>query len=203
MVVPPFEHSLAGITVQRMMALLPEVRGGARGLVARAGCVGGAQVVAAAQLRLRTHAPRPARLQAIAGGIEGIRGLEQRPLSVEEAKAAREVFLVGSSLPVMPVVQVRCAAPRRAAAGSAGPCLRCADGCEAACVSSQRTLLLDTPTSPSPSHSPAQWDGTTIGDGTAGLGALQLRVMLQEDAKPREGGDQHTEVPYGYLTGML
>ena len=84
--------------------------------------------------------------------MEGVRRLEQRRLSVEEAKGAAEVFLVGSSLPVMPVVQ---------------------------------------------------WDDAIIGDGTVGLGALQLRTMMQQDAKPRPGSDQHVAVPYGYLTGML
>jgi len=39
--------------------------------------------------------------------MEGIRRLEQRPISLEEARSATEVFFVGSSLPVMPVVQVR------------------------------------------------------------------------------------------------
>lgn len=53
-------------------------------------------------------------------------------------------------------------------------------------------------------HPPnTQWDETLIGDGTVGLGALQVRTMLQQDMKPREGSDQHLEVPYGYLTGML
>ena len=46
-------------------------------------------------------------MQAIAAGMEGIRRVEQRHISVEQAKASREVFLVGSSLPIMPVVQVR------------------------------------------------------------------------------------------------
>jgi len=41
-----------------------------------------------------------------------------------------------------------------------------------------------------------------IGDGTAGLVALQIRTMLQQDMKPRAGSDQHTEVDYGWLTGM-
>jgi hypothetical protein len=36
-----------------------------------------------------------------------------------------------------------------------------------------------------------------------GLGALQVRVMLVDDMKPRAGSDQHVEVPYGYLTGMM
>ena len=46
-------------------------------------------------------------VQAIQGGLEGIRRLEQRHISVAEAKSAAEVFFIGSSLPVMPVVQVR------------------------------------------------------------------------------------------------
>jgi hypothetical protein len=52
--------------------------------------------------------------QAIEGGMEGISRFEQRQLSVEEAKAAAEVFLISSSLLVMPVVQV---------GRPAGPCL--------------------------------------------------------------------------------
>lgn len=113
LVVPPFDNALSGITLQRMMELLPG---------------------------------------AIQGGLEGIRRLEQRHISVAEAKAAAEVFLIGSSLPIMPVVQ---------------------------------------------------WDTAQIGDGTVGLGALQVRVMLVDDMKPRAGSDQHVEVPYGYLTGMM
>ncbi|KAL4447823.1 hypothetical protein ABPG75_005042 [Micractinium tetrahymenae] len=113
LVVPPFDSCLAGITIQRMMQLLPG---------------------------------------AIQGGMEGIRRFEQRPVSVAEAQAAREVFFVGSSLPVMPVVQ---------------------------------------------------WNEKLIGDGTVGIVALQVRVMLQNDSKPRDGSDQHIEVPYGYLTGMM
>jgi hypothetical protein len=50
---------------------------------------------------------------------------------------------------------------------------------------------------------PLQWDTAQIGDGTVGLGALQVRVMLVEDMKPRAGSNQHLEVPYGYLTGMM
>lgn len=47
-------------------------------------------------------------VQAIAGGeLEDIQRVEQRHISVGEAKASREVFLAGSSLPIMPVVQVR------------------------------------------------------------------------------------------------
>lgn len=218
--------------------------------------------------------------QAIAGGIQGIRRLEQRPLSVAEAKAAREVFLVGSSLPVMPVVQARLLlAPsclREAVLGEAGSwrgrlCSPAVRGlpCKLLLLLPlpppppgerfQSRCLHDHPTCASRPSLPVQWDETTIGDGTAGIGALQLRVMLQvgwtgepaggaarvaaearadelrglawcraaaavarhaaahcaaarhavlplalqEDAKVREGGDQHVEVPYGYLTGML
>lgn len=49
----------------------------------------------------------PPATQAIAEGIQGVRRLEQRHISVEEAKRSREVFMIGSSLPIMPVVQVR------------------------------------------------------------------------------------------------
>lgn len=84
--------------------------------------------------------------------MEGIKRFEQRPLSLAEARAATEVFFVGSSLPVQPVVW---------------------------------------------------WDEEAVGDGTAGLVALQIRVMLQNDAKPRPGSDQHLAVPYGFMTGML
>lgn len=58
---------------------------------------------APAALPLRLSIPP----QAIAEGIQGVRRLEQRHISVEEAKRSKEVFLVGSSLPLMPVVQVR------------------------------------------------------------------------------------------------
>lgn len=59
---------------------------------------------------LATHLHRPlCRLpaQAMSDGLEGIAQVEQRPISMEEAKErSREIFLAGSSLPVMPVVQV-------------------------------------------------------------------------------------------------
>lgn len=114
LVVPPFDNALNGITIQRMMEMLPA---------------------------------------AISGGMQGLRRWEQRHISVAEAKQAQEVFLVGSSLPVMPVVQ---------------------------------------------------WDETIIGDGTVGIVALQIRVMLQQDQQPKEeGSDQHTEVNYGFMTGMM
>ncbi|EFN54669.1 hypothetical protein CHLNCDRAFT_52990 [Chlorella variabilis] len=112
LVVPPFDHSLNGITVQRMMELLPA---------------------------------------AIEEGMEGIKRVEQRHISLAEAKAATEVFFISSSMLIMPVVQ---------------------------------------------------WDTQLIADGTAGIVALQIRVMLQNDTKPRPASDQHTEVPYGFMTGM-
>ncbi|GAB4816094.1 hypothetical protein N2152v2_003140 [Parachlorella kessleri] len=113
LVVPPFDNSLNGITIQRVMELLPA---------------------------------------AIAEGLEGIARVEQRHISVDEAKrSAAEVFLAGSSLPVMPVVQ---------------------------------------------------WDDTIIGDGTPGITTLCIRAMMTGDMVPREGSDQHVEVPYGWLTGM-
>ena len=83
--------------------------------------------------------------------MEGVRRVEQRPLPVAEAQRAAEVFLVSSSLLVMPVVQ---------------------------------------------------WDGVVLGDGTPGLGALQVRAVLEADLRPRPGSDVHVEVPFGWLTGM-
>ena len=38
------------------------------------------------------------------GLLPGVAGVDQRPITVEEAKGAKEVFLTSSSLPVMPVV---------------------------------------------------------------------------------------------------
>lgn len=112
-VVPPFDASLAGITVQRALLLL-------EGAVAR-------------------------------GTVDGVARIEQRTLALQEAKSAAEVMVIGSSLPVMPVVQ---------------------------------------------------WDDVTVGDGTPGIAALQLRALLQGDQQLRPGSTQHREVPYGYLTGM-
>jgi 4-amino-4-deoxychorismate lyase len=39
------------------------------------------------------------------GSVDGVARVARRPLSVEEARGAAEVMLLGSSLPVMPVVQ--------------------------------------------------------------------------------------------------
>lgn len=86
---------------------------------------------------------------AIARGMEVITRIEQRPLGVEEAKGAAEVFLTSTSGPVMPVVV---------------------------------------------------WDDATIGEGSPGLGALQLRTMLINDRTPGPGSDQHDPVPYDYMT---
>ena len=113
LVVPPFDATLAGVTIRRMLDLAVE---------------------------------------ALSRGIlDGVTRFERRHISVAEAKGAAEVFLVGTSLPVMPVVF---------------------------------------------------WDDADIGDGAAGITALQLRALMQGDMRPVEGSDQHTEVPYGYLTGM-
>jgi hypothetical protein len=48
-----------------------------------------------------------------------------------------------------------------------------------------------------------QWDDVIIGDGTPGLVALQIKVLMEEDMRPGGPGvGQHVEVPYGYLTHM-
>lgn len=113
LIVPPFESSLAGVTVRRALEL-------AEGAMAR-------------------------------GSLDGVARIERRHISLQEAKGAAEVFMVGTSLPVMPVIE---------------------------------------------------WDGTPIGDGAPGIATLQLRALVQGDMRPSAGSDQHTEVPYGYLTGM-
>ena len=113
LIVPPFESSLAGVTVRRALEL-------AEGAMAR-------------------------------GTLDGVARIERRHVSVQEAKSAAEVFMVGTSLPVMPVVA---------------------------------------------------WDEVAIGDGSPGIASLQLRALVQGDMQPKQGSDQHTEVPYGYLTGM-
>lgn len=74
----------------------------------------------------------------------------QRHFSVEEAKAAREVFLAGSSLPILPVVV---------------------------------------------------WDDVNIGEGVPGRGVLSLKALLLNHMNPANNRGQHTEVPYGWLTG--
>lgn len=66
LVIPPFDNALPGLTLRRMIELLPE---------------------------------------AIEKGLTGITSIEQRHITVEEAKNAEEVFLVSSSLIVMPVVR--------------------------------------------------------------------------------------------------
>lgn len=65
-VTPPFKNALAGLTMRRILELMP---------------------------------------QAVQQGITEVKSVEQRDITVEEAKQAAEVMLVGSSLPVMPVVQ--------------------------------------------------------------------------------------------------
>ena len=47
-----------------------------------------------------------------------------------------------------------------------------------------------------------KWDEHMIGEGDVGIVSLQLRVLLQADAQYSEKSPNHTEVPYGYLTGM-
>jgi hypothetical protein len=48
-----------------------------------------------------------------------------------------------------------------------------------------------------------QWNGRNIGDGTVGVQVLALRQMILNDMIPKEGSGQHTQVPYGMLTGMM
>ncbi len=76
-------------------------------------------------------------MQAIEGGMEGVRRVEQRPISVGEAQAAKEVFFVGSTLPVMSVVQVGMhrgeRAGRRRLCGAGGQAGRHTGRCAGTC----------------------------------------------------------------------
>ena len=47
-----------------------------------------------------------------------------------------------------------------------------------------------------------QWDGRDIGDGEVGVQVLALRQMILNDMIPKKGSGQHTQIPYGMLTGM-
>eukprot|EP00890_Picochlorum_soloecismus_P001365 jgi/Picsp_1/2229/NSC_05693-R1_branched-chain-amino-acid aminotransferase-like protein chloroplastic-like len=47
-----------------------------------------------------------------------------------------------------------------------------------------------------------KWDEHVLGEGDVGIVSLQLRVLLQADVQYSEKSSNHTEVPYGYLTGM-
>jgi hypothetical protein len=51
-----------------------------------------------------------------------------------------------------------------------------------------------------------KWDDDEVGMGQSGVVALTLRRMLLMDRETMEGGggrkENHTEVPYGYLTNM-
>lgn len=75
----------------------------------------------------------------------------RRHFSVDEAKAAREVFLAGSSLPVIGVIK---------------------------------------------------WDTKTIGEGIPGRGVTAFRALIENHMNPANNRGQHTEVPYGFITGM-
>lgn len=83
--------------------------------------------------------------------LEGIDSVVRRHFSVDEAKAAKEVFLAGSSLPVVAVIA---------------------------------------------------WDSSTIGTGLPGRGAMALRGLIENHMNPANNMGQHTEVPYGYITGI-
>ena len=83
--------------------------------------------------------------------LEGIDTVSYRHFSVDEAKAAREVFLAGSSILVVPVIQ---------------------------------------------------WDKKFIGNGMPGRGAMALRGLMENHMNPANNNGQHTEVPYGFMSGM-
>lgn len=45
-------------------------------------------------------------------------------------------------------------------------------------------------------------DGELIDDGSVGVTALAFNALVYNDAEYKETSTVHTEVPYGYLTGM-
>ena len=47
-----------------------------------------------------------------------------------------------------------------------------------------------------------EWDLKTISDGTPGINTLGFNQMIYKDADEAEGSYMHSEVPYGFLTGM-
>lgn len=47
-----------------------------------------------------------------------------------------------------------------------------------------------------------RWDGEDIEDATVGKTALAFNMLIYNDAEYKETSTVHTEVPYGYLTGM-
>jgi hypothetical protein len=54
------------------------------------------------------------------------------------------------------------------------------------------------------SHFDGQWIGEEAHEYVeqAGPVSLALNAMLVADREYRQGSDRHTEVPYGYMTGM-
>lgn len=129
LVVPPFDRCLADATTERMLELLPQVRccgGGGLGVArlswapraqGRAWVAGPYRWASMAQHCLpglrkgRPSCPHPLE-QAIRSGMEGISAVEQRHISIAEAKKCIEVMLVGGDPVLMPVRKVR--AGRRA-----------------------------------------------------------------------------------------
>lgn len=53
------------------------------------------------------------------------------------------------------------------------------------------------------SHIDGHWIGAHEFEGAAGPTSLALNEMLIVARKPTPGSSEHTEVPYGYMTGML
>lgn len=52
------------------------------------------------------------------------------------------------------------------------------------------------------SHFNDKWVGDHEFEGQAGPVSLALNALLELDREPVPGSAKHTEVPYGYLTGM-
>lgn len=149
------------------------------------------------------------------GLLDGVAGVDQRHFTPEEAKAAKEVFLTSTSLPVMGVThwvrlggiallrpfvsiarvlsrtvqgQQRCTRP-----GGHGTCEK------RAALAAWRGHRWDRCAAPQ--------DGQSIGDGSVGPVTVKLNAMMERDAMPSLAPDgaeptRHLPVPYGYVTHM-
>lgn len=80
-----------------------------------------------------------------------VKGIERRHITLDEALAAKEVFVTGSTIHCVGIVSI---------------------------------------------------NGHQIADGTPGISSVAMAGALEYDQQVKEGGDQHTEIPYGMLLGM-
>lgn len=149
------------------------------------------------------------------GLLDGVAGVDQRHFTPEEAKAAKEVFLTSTSLPVMgvthwvrpwvalhcPYFQINCAPPQPDRSGQQ-QCAR--PGGHGTC---EKHAALAAWCGHRWDQCAALQDGQAIGDGSVGPVTVKLNAMMERDAMPSLAPDgaeptRHLPVPYGYVTHM-